>query len=253
MPRLPRIFSKTCFYHVIVQGINKEAIFSKKVFIQDYQNFILSKLPNSNINILAYCIMNNHAHFLIFCEQISDLSKFMHRLNTSFSRHYNKLNQRVGFVFRDRFLSQPITSPKHLINCLVYIHNNPVKANIVSSPEKYKFSSYNEFIGKKIIISDESVKLLFKNDENYINKFIFLHKKLKINNEDFYDIKERKISDLISEFKNNYKISIKDLNKNKFILSLFIKEARKQTNATLTEIANVLEISKSSVAKYLKD
>ena len=62
MPRIARKKSQSCFYHVIVQGINKEHIFGENRFIKKYKEIILRKLESSEINILAYCIMNNHAN-----------------------------------------------------------------------------------------------------------------------------------------------------------------------------------------------
>ena len=77
MPRIARKDSKSSFYHVMVQGINKEYIFDTDFNIKKYIELIVSKIYRSNIEILAYCIMNNHAHFLIYCEKIEELSKFM--------------------------------------------------------------------------------------------------------------------------------------------------------------------------------
>ena len=62
--------------------------------------------------------MNNHAHFLIYSEKSEDLSKFMQKIKTSYSFFYNSFNKRVGYVFRDRYLSQEMLSQKQLFNCL---------------------------------------------------------------------------------------------------------------------------------------
>ena len=88
MPRIARKDSQSKFYHIMVQGINKEYIFNKKEDMKKYQRLIKEKLENSNIMILAYCIMNNHAHFLIYCEDEIYLSKYMQRLNTSYAHVY---------------------------------------------------------------------------------------------------------------------------------------------------------------------
>ena len=254
MPRLSRKSLDTVFHHVMVQGINKEHIFPNDFFIEQYLDYIQNKLSTSDLKLLAYCIMNNHAHFLIFCEQISSLSKFMQKLNTTYSRFYNKYNNRVGFVFRDRFLSQPITSINQLLNCLVYIHNNPVKANLVSSPIEYKFSSYKEFINKRKIISEDSIDLLFENNKNFAEQFSSIHNKSKtIDNNDFYDIKEQNVIDFINEFEKEHNVSKEEIHKDKLLLSLLIKEARSLTNTTCTELAGLLQISKTTVAKYSKN
>lgn len=162
MPRVARKYSNSDIRHIMVQGINKEYIFRDEFHINHYKNIILDKLISSNITILAYCIMNNHSHFLIHSEKTEYLSKFMQRINTSYSRFYNKYHNRVGYVFRDRFLSQNILNNRQMYNCLRYIHNNPVKAHIVNNLADYKFSSYNEFLGSPKIITNKSKKILFR-------------------------------------------------------------------------------------------
>ena len=160
MPRVARKNSKSYFYHIVVKGISKEYIFEKEEYMKEYKKIISKKLETSNINILAYCIMNNHAHFLIYSP--------------------NRTNKREGYVFKDRYHSQEILNQKHLYSCLRYIHNNPVKAKIVRTMNEYKYSSYNEFLGKKYIINDKSINILFDKNKNFNEQFNFIHGKLDL-------------------------------------------------------------------------
>ena len=74
--------------------------------------------------------MDNHVHILLLCNSIKEMSKFMQNVNTRFALYYNDVNERVGYVFRDRFLSEPIKNKEHLFSCISYIHYNPVVAGI---------------------------------------------------------------------------------------------------------------------------
>lgn len=249
MPRIARINSQSNFHHIMVQGINKEFIFKDEFYINNYLNIIKKKLTDSNINILAYCIMNNHAHLLIYSEKNYYLSKFMQRVNTSYSHFYNYFNKRVGYVFRDRYLSQDILNQNQLYNCLKYIHNNPVKAKMVYQMSEYKYSSYREFFGKKRIINKESIKLLFGSSNDYIDLFNLIHN--TFNECDFIDLKDKEIQEYIFEFKKIYKVEMKDLYKERNLLQLFINNARKQTDVKIIELAQILGISKSTVSNYI--
>ena len=249
MPRIARINSQSNFHHIMVQGINKEYIFKDEFHIENYLNIIIKKLIDSNINILAYCIMNNHTHFLIYSEKNDYLSKFMQKVNTSYSQFYNHYNKRVGYVFRDRYLSQDILSQNQLYNCLKYIHNNPVKANIVKKMSEYKYSSYKEFFGKKQIITKEGIKLLLGSSNDYMELFNFIH--TTFNENDFIDIKEKEIQEFSSEFKKKYNIEIQNLYKDKYLLQVFINDARKQTDVKINELGQILGISKSTVSNYI--
>jgi len=252
MPRIARKNTNSNFYHIIVQGINKEYVFNKHEFIEKYKKIILNKKEKSNVTILAYCIMNNHAHFLIFSEKIEYLSKFMQRVNTSYSQYYNKIHKRVGYVFRDRFYSEDILNTKHLYRCIKYIHNNPVKAKICNFMHQYKYSSYNEFLDKKTIINEDSIKILFGNSKDYKKDFYLIHNLEEKDDIIFRDIKDKEIKDFIKENEKKYNKSINELKKDKKILIKLVKDARKETAVTLTELAKMLDLSKSTIHNYSK-
>ena len=159
MPRLARSSFPTHFFHIMVQGINKEFIFSKKYYIETYLNLMHKYIHEFSVTILSYCIMNNHAHLLVFVNDIHDLGKFMHKINLVYSQFYNKENHRCGVVFRNKYKSEPIYDIKHLLNCINYIHLNPVKANMVNSCEEYPYSSYNSYVNSTGVCNN---KILFE-------------------------------------------------------------------------------------------
>lgn len=159
MPRLARKDLTTPFLHIMVQGVNKEFIFQDKKCIETYLKFLHLYKNKYSITILAYCIMNNHAHLLIYTEQIDSLGKFMHNTNLTYSQFYNKYKKRCGVVFRNKYQSEPIYDKKHLFSCIKYIHMNPVKAHMVPNCEDYPYSSYNEYITNTGICQD----IIFKN------------------------------------------------------------------------------------------
>ena len=90
MPRYPRSYLNTPFFHIMTQGINKSYIFDNSQDITYYISKMYNLENEHNIKVLAYCIMNNHAHILIRTDRVNQLSKFMQRLNTSYGRYYNK-------------------------------------------------------------------------------------------------------------------------------------------------------------------
>lgn len=146
MPRESRENLDSNFVHVLVQGINREFILDKNEYIEKYLHLLKTKKKNLYIYIISYCIMNNHIHLLIYYNNLNDLSKYMQKVNTAFAKYYNQTLGRVGFVFRDRYKTEPILNERHLINCIKYIHNNPVKANIVNRCDEYTYSSYKDFL-----------------------------------------------------------------------------------------------------------
>ncbi|MBR3002175.1 MAG: transposase [Clostridia bacterium] len=167
MPRQARSSFKTHFFHVMVQGINKDFIFLKEYYIETYLNLIHKYIKEFPVTILSYCIMNNHAHILVFVENVHDLGKFMHKVNLVYSQFYNKENNRCGVVFRNKYKAEPIYDQKYIINCINYIHMNPVKANMVYSCKDYPYSSYNDYVNNTGICNNKTLYEICGLNYNY--------------------------------------------------------------------------------------
>ena len=176
----------------------------------------------------------------------------MQRVNTSYSQYYNKIHKRVGYVFRDRYYSQDILNEKQLYSCIKYIHNNPVKANMCNLMEQYEYSSYNEFLREKMIITNDSMKLIFGKTKDYKKEFDFIHNTKNSDDLEFEDIKHKDIIDFVKEIEKKYNKNIKELKQDKNIFRQFIQDARNETDVTLTELADILDLSKSTIYNYYK-
>lgn len=153
MPRKPRQHSSTGIYHIILRSVNQHIIFEEE---SDYQKFlfILSDcITKYNIDIYAYCIMDNHIHILLHSSD-DHLSCFFQSLGTRFVRWYNNKYFRSGHLFQERFYSSAVENKSQYLMTLAYIHNNPVKAKICRFPSEYRWSSYNAFFGAKNPIVD---------------------------------------------------------------------------------------------------
>ena len=144
MPRIPREYIETNFFHIMTQGINKKYIFDNPVDIKYYIDIMYKLAEEHNIKLIAYCVMSNHTHVLLEVKDIKDLSKYMQRINMRYGRYYNKKYNRVGYVFRDRYKAEGIYSEKHLYSCIKYIYDNPVKAGICDYAKDYPYSNYKE-------------------------------------------------------------------------------------------------------------
>lgn len=148
MPRKPRIMSSTGIYHIILRSVNQHIIFEED---PDYQKFIciMSDCKTKyETEIYAYCLMDNHIHILLNSPP-NRLSTLFRSLGTRFARWYNSKYSRSGHLFQERFHSVPIENDHSFLSALVYIHNNPVKANMCRYPSEYRWSSFNAYYGQK--------------------------------------------------------------------------------------------------------
>jgi REP element-mobilizing transposase RayT len=252
IPRVARNHSQSKYHHIVVQGVNKNYIFKNGQFMSKYKQIIIDNLKDSNVVILAYCIISNHAHFLIYSDTPGYISKFMQRINTTYATFYHKANNCIGYVFNNRFYSQDIYGCKQLYICLKYIHNNPVKAGLCRYVSDYKFSSYNSFFVLDQIITKSSISLLFKDITNYQKTFSLIYTSTELESLDFIDLKEKSFCDCLLDFETKYGKSLPDLYSDKLLLQQFIQYLRNYSNVTIREIAKELNLSKSTIANYCK-
>ena len=157
MPRVARVKSEESVYHVMVRSISEVKMFKKKDDKMKYIFFIKRCLRTYKFRVLAYCIMDNHAHFIIDgCG--ADISKVMHNINFCYAIYYNKTYGRHGHLFQDRFKSKIVFDDRYLLNLSAYIHNNPHDIKrYENSPEKYEFSSLSTYLGMNVADSDPLV------------------------------------------------------------------------------------------------
>ncbi len=244
MPRVPRKELKTPFLHIMIQGVNKEYIFNNKKYIEKYLDIISENIKNYKITIIAYCIMNNHAHFLINVEDIQELAKFMHITNLKYSNMYNKEEQRCGVLFRNRYKSEPIYNIKYLINCIKYIHNNPVKAKMVENCEDYEYSSYKDYINNSGVTKNKVLQDIFGVSCDYASLFENTIDKRFLDIEYSKDDIEDYIIGGINEFINEYKIDIYEIFSNKATFCELIYYLKETCGFEYVDIQRFFEISK---------
>lgn len=149
-------FDAPAYYHVFNRGVAKQKIFldaqDKKKFIDLIERYISNEqgsvrgdgLPYSihPIKVVAYCLMGNHFHLLLFQdEDPEDISKFMKKLTTSYSMYFNLCYRRKGLVFEGMFQAVHVVSESHFDHLTRYIHLNP------RTYKTYRWSSLPEYLG----------------------------------------------------------------------------------------------------------
>lgn len=145
MPRKARILIPNYPHHIVQRGHNRNVVF---VADEDYQ-FYLGNLKEwktkLGIKLYAWCLMTNHIHLIVEPgEDTSSVSELMKRLAGRQTAYVNKLEKRTGSLWEGRFKASPIQRDNYLLACCRYVEINPVRANMVSGPRQYKWSSYRE-------------------------------------------------------------------------------------------------------------
>jgi putative transposase len=162
-------FSPHKIYHVYNQGNNHERLFLSNTHYAHFLNLFKSNILPS-CEVLAWCLMPNHFHFMLFtderCEELKQQGKLVldpvtngfRKLLSTYAHEFNKQNNRSGALFRPKTKSiclhdetlMPGTNNSfsdYFVNCFNYIHNNPVKDGLVKKATDWQWSSYNAYYG----------------------------------------------------------------------------------------------------------
>ena len=151
MPRTARRKSKTGIYHIIAQGINRQQIFHDDYDRKKFLAILKECKDLGGFELYAYCLMENHVHFLIKTVQ-EDVALFFKRIGVRYAGWYNWKHERVGHLFQDRFKSEVVEDDAYFLTALRYIHQNPVKAGFCDNIDDYPWSSYSDYIGDSNIV-----------------------------------------------------------------------------------------------------
>jgi len=148
MPRRPRVILPGFPHHVTHRGNRKQAI-----FLDDQDRlFYLSKLGKYareyDIPLLGYGLMTTHVHHIAVPTTKEALSCCLHDLHGSYAEHFNAKYDLTGHLFEERFYACALDEA-HLWNAVRYVEQNPVRANIVRTPEDYRWSSAQGHCGLK--------------------------------------------------------------------------------------------------------
>lgn len=199
-------------YHIYNRGVDKRDIFvddeDRIRFIHDLFEFndsnptiklnhFLSRnnsevgLPNIKreprkilVDILAYCLMDNHFHMIIRQKVENGITEFMRKIGTGYTNYFNKKYERSGSLFQGKFKSICIKNDTHLIYLPMYIHLNPLDFKFHEWREKkiknykeaidflgsYRWSSYMDYTGQKnfpSIINKDFILSRVGNEEKF--------------------------------------------------------------------------------------
>ena len=149
MTRPQRIEYEGAYYHVVNRGAGHGNIFHDDVDRRNILEIINEAFQRFGLEVHAYCLMDNHYHLLVKTPR-GNLSRIMRHINGVYTQRYNRRRKTDGALFRGRYKAILIDSDAYLLHLSKYIHLNPLSANMVSSLEEYRWSSYLAYVGEAI-------------------------------------------------------------------------------------------------------
>ncbi len=210
-------FENDIFYHIYNRGLDKQNLFIDE---NDYLRFLcgiyyfndvdfvpdnivskerlqgqtLEKSPNRKelIDLMCWCLMQNHYHLILRQKIANGITKFMRRIGTGYTMYINAKYEHSGHIFQGPFKAKPVNNNEYLQHLTRYIHLNPLDIhdsnwkedgakNAESSKKfvlKYKWSSLHNYLntntGNLILLTSPTYKeFLFTNEPSVYKDFLW--------------------------------------------------------------------------------
>ncbi len=146
MARKPRIVAPDTIHHVVARGVNRRIIFHDDADCWAWMRMLGEACERHAWRCLAHCMMINHVHLLI---QVSDanLSRGIQWLLSEYARRHHQRHGSTGHLFQGRFHSSAVARDPYLLEVVRYILLNPVRAELCTDPERWRWSSARQAFG----------------------------------------------------------------------------------------------------------
>ena len=143
MPRKPRIAPGGLVYHVLNRAVARLPLFQKDGDYEAFERVLALALEEHPTRLLAYCIMPNHWHLVLWPRKDGELTAFLrwltHTHTMRWHAHYHTSG--TGHLYQGRFKSFPIAADDHFLNVVRYVERNALRANLVERAEEWRFGS----------------------------------------------------------------------------------------------------------------
>jgi putative transposase len=145
MPRRARTLIGGYAYHVLNRANGGLRLFKKEADFAAFERIISQAHERIPLRILGYVVMSNHWHFVVWPRrgQGEMVSTFFRWLTITHAQrwHSHHGTAGMGHVYQGRFKSFPVASDEHLFTVLRYVERNPLRAQLVSRAEDWRWGS----------------------------------------------------------------------------------------------------------------
>jgi len=160
MPRIARVLVPGVAHHITQRGNNRQIVFWDEEDRHQYLEWLKKYNAKWGIDVLAYCLMDNHIHLLCIPQKENSLSNALRDTHMRYSQYANRKYKQSGHLWQGRFFSCPLDDV-HMLASARYIERNPVRAKLVTLPEQWQWSSAKAHVNaiKNELLSDDKILL----------------------------------------------------------------------------------------------
>jgi len=143
MGRPKRAATGGLIYHVLNRANARMTIFENDADFEAFETVLSEAVERTKMRLLSYCVMPNHWHLVVWPKKDGQLSEFTGWLTLTHTQrwHAHRHSAGSGHVYQGRFKSFPVQSDQHFYTVCRYVERNPLRANLVSSADLWRWSS----------------------------------------------------------------------------------------------------------------
>lgn len=143
MPRRLRLATGGIAYHVLNRRVGRLPLFNKSPDYAAFEQILHEVYEITDVRILAYCLMPNHWHMLVWPRSDGELSEVLHWITVTHTQrwHAHHHTSGTGPVYQGRFKSFPVQANDHFLKVARYVERNALRAHLVERAEDWRWSS----------------------------------------------------------------------------------------------------------------
>jgi putative transposase len=142
MARLPRFFVPDLPLHIVQRGNDRQSIFASRADAIFFRACLGRAARDHGVAIHAYVFMTNHVHLLATPKMAASVPKLMQSLGRIYVQYFNATHTRTGTLWEGRYKAAIVDDERYLLTCMRYIELNPVRAQMVANPGRFRWSSF---------------------------------------------------------------------------------------------------------------
>lgn len=143
MPRQSRAAEGGLVYHALNRSNGRAEVFGNDGDYAAFENILSDAVLRFEMRLLAYCVLPNHFHLLLWPRHDGDLSRFMRWLTLTHTQRWHTHHQTVGsgHLYQGRYKSFPVQNDEHFYTVCRYVERNALRAGLVTRAEQWRWGS----------------------------------------------------------------------------------------------------------------
>lgn len=130
-------------YHVLNRASARASLFAGPADYRQFEDVLEEAVRRTPMRLLAYCVMPNHWHLVLWPEADGQLARCMAWLTLTHTQrwHARRASAGSGHLYQGRYKAFLIQADEHLLAVCRYVERNPLRARLVRRAEAWRWGS----------------------------------------------------------------------------------------------------------------